>query len=204
MQLKTKSQIKNMIAQESARIMVEQGVEKYHTAKYKAAENLNFHNLGCLPRNADIEVKLKEYYRLFDDQSHQYSILRLRKIALSIMELLAIFQTFLVGPVANGTASSSSPINIHLTADNIEELMGQLDKEAITYKLYERQLKTGSQSTKSFKGLAFIYEKINIEITVFSHKEIRQIPVSRIDKKPMQRTKLKALKKLLATSCPII
>ena len=120
------------------------------------------------------------------------------------MELLAIFQTFLVGPVANGTASSSSPINIHLTADNIEELMGQLDKEAITYKLYERQLKTGSQSTKSFKGLAFIYEKINIEITVFSHKEIRQIPVSRINKKPMQRTRLKALKKLLATSCPII
>ncbi|MDE0742755.1 MAG: hypothetical protein OSB24_02545, partial [Woeseiaceae bacterium] len=71
-------------------------------------------------------------------------------------------------------------------------------------KLYERQLKTGSQSTKSFKGLAFIYEKINIEITVFSHKEIRQIPVSRINKKPMQRTRLKALKKLLATSCPII
>ena len=159
MQLKTKSQIKNMIAQESARIMVEQGIEKYHTAKYKAAENLNFHNLGCLPRNADIEVKLKEYYRLFNDHSHQYSILRLRKIALSIMELLAIFQTFLVGPVANGTASSSSPINIHLTADNIEELMGQLDKEAITYKLYERPIKNRQANQQKVSKISFYLRK---------------------------------------------
>lgn len=204
MQLKTKSQIKNMIAQESARIMVEQGIEKYNTAKYKAAENLNFHNLGCLPRNDEIEVKLKEHYQLFDDQSHQYSILRLRKIALSIMELLANFQSYLVGPVANGTASRFSPINIHLTADNIEALMVQLDKEYIRYEFYERQLKTGGQSVKKYKGLTFLYEKINIEITVFSHIEIRQTPISRINNKPMQRIKLKALKELLATSLPAI
>ena len=37
-----------MIAQETARIMVEQGIEKYHTAKNKAAENLNFHRLRLL------------------------------------------------------------------------------------------------------------------------------------------------------------
>jgi|TARA_B110000438_G_scaffold269396_1_gene285740 hypothetical protein len=197
MQLKTKSQIKKMIAQETARIMVEQGIEKYHTAKHKAAENLNFQNLGCLPRNSEIEDKLKEYHRLFDGESHHVSLFKLRKIALSVMEFFSNFQSFLVGPVANGTATAGSPINIHLSAENIEEVMSQLDDQLIAHKLYERQLKTGHQTTKSFKGLTFIYKKIDIEVTVFTHKEIKQIPISRINNKPMKRIKAKALKKLL-------
>lgn len=199
--MNTKSQIKNMIAQETARIMVEQGIEKYHTAKNKAAENLNFHNLGCLPRNSEIEEKLKEYYRLFDGQSHQDKMLKLRKIALSVMDLFCSFQSFLVGPVANGTAAAPL-INIHLSAENIEDVMQHLDELSIAYKHYTRPLKTGHQTTKDFKGLTFIYKNTDIEVTVFTHKEIKQTPLSRINNKPMKRIKAKALKELLVISDP--
>jgi hypothetical protein len=75
--------------------------------------------------------------------------------------------------------------------------MSQLDNQLIAHKLYERQLKTGHQTTKNFKGLTFIYKKIDIEVTVFTHKEIKQIPISRINNKPMKRIKAKALKELL-------
>ena len=62
--------------------------------KYKAAENLNFQNLGCLPRNSEIEDKLKEYHRLFDGESHHISLFKLRKIALSVMEFFGNFKRF--------------------------------------------------------------------------------------------------------------
>jgi hypothetical protein len=197
MQTRSKNQLKNMIAQECARIMIEHDIKKYYTAKVKAASNLNLAHLGCLPSNSEIEEKLIDYYKLFHGESHEILIRKLRKTAFNIMNILAFFEPLLVGPVASGTASSNSHINIHLTAENMEDVIILLESKNIAFKLIDKKLKMNNFDTKIFNGLCFIHEDTNIDLTIFSHTEKKHAPISRINNKPMVRVKLSALKKLI-------
>ena len=51
----TTTKLKDMIAQESARIIAEQGIENFSVAKAKAAKFLNAEKKGCLPNNSEVE-----------------------------------------------------------------------------------------------------------------------------------------------------
>ena len=66
----TKKRFKKILAQESAKIIVSQGIENFSDAKNKAAKKLNIENLGCLPSNCEIEKSLKEHYQLFVPATH--------------------------------------------------------------------------------------------------------------------------------------
>jgi hypothetical protein len=46
---------RQMLAQEAARIIVNQGIRDYGLAKKKAAERLGLNSRGSLPGNAEIE-----------------------------------------------------------------------------------------------------------------------------------------------------
>ena len=200
----TKAKLKDMIAQESARIIAEQGFENFSAAKAKAAKFLNVEKKGCLPNNSEVERKLIQHYKIFHYKSHSNLIYSMRSIALIIMQLFNNYQPFLVGSVANGTASKSSKINIHLTSDNLEEIIHVLEKNKIFYKSCERQLKINKKINKKYMGLELNYHNSNIELTIFSYRESKHAPISRIDNKPMKRIKIKKLEKLLAHSLPAI
>ena len=45
---------RQVLAQEAARIIVEQGIEDYHVAKIKAAARLGMSERGSLPGNTEI------------------------------------------------------------------------------------------------------------------------------------------------------
>ena len=104
----TKKRFKKILAQESAKIIVSQGIENFSDAKTKAAKKLNIENLGCLPSNYEIEKSLKEHYQLFVPETHADYIKLMREAAIEIMNLFIDFQAYVVGPVVSGTASSSS------------------------------------------------------------------------------------------------
>jgi hypothetical protein len=55
-----------MVAQEAARIIVNQGLRDYGLAKKKAAERLGLNTRGSLPGNAEIEQAVSEHLQLFD------------------------------------------------------------------------------------------------------------------------------------------
>ncbi len=56
---------RKMLAQEAARIIVEQGIQDYRVAKKKAAERLGMTGRGSLPGNPEIEHAVSEHLRLF-------------------------------------------------------------------------------------------------------------------------------------------
>ena len=58
-------QLRDQIARESARIMVEGGITDYQVAKRKALSRLGVRTSGQLPRNDVIEAAIEEYQRLF-------------------------------------------------------------------------------------------------------------------------------------------
>jgi hypothetical protein len=186
-----------MLAQEAARIIVDQGVRDYRLAKIKAAERLGFNSRGSLPRNAEIEHAVSEHLQLFGRESHADFLHIMRQVAISAMELLESFAPRLVGPVLNGTADPNSAVNLHVFADSPELVAIALSDLGISYRPYERKLRSRRDNAETFAGFQFMHEDTSVEATVFPIDGIRQAPLSPINGKPMQRADADAVAILL-------
>ncbi len=188
---------RKVLAQEAARIIVEQGVEDYRVAKIKAAERLGMTERGSLPGNPEIEHAVSEHLKLFGRESHLDLLRVLRRAALSAMELLAPFTPRLVGPVLHGTAAANSAVNLHVFSDSAELVAVRLQESSVQYRPYDRRLKSRRDRAETFSGFRFTHDSSSIEATVFPLDGIRQAPISPVDGKPMRRADSQAVLKLL-------
>ena len=178
---------RQVLAQEAARIIVDHGIRDYRVAKQKAAERLGVGSRGSLPGNAEIESAVAEYLQLFGGESHGDLLRVMRTTALSAMELLAEFAPRLVGPVLIGTADENSAINLHLFSDSPEMVAMEIGDMGITFRPYERRLKSRRGQVEMYPGFEFSHRSETIQATVFPVDGIRQAPISPIDGKPMRR-----------------
>jgi len=178
---------RTMLAQEAARIIVEQGIQDYRLAKTKAAERLGMSARGSLPGNPEIEHAVGEHLKLFGRESHLDLLRILRKAALSAMELLAAFTPRLVGPVLHGTAAANSAVNLHVFSDSAELVAQTLQDRSVQYRIYERRIKSRRDHAETFSGFRFTHDNSSIEATVFPVDGMRQAPISPVNGKPMQR-----------------
>lgn len=189
---------RQVLAQEAARIICEQGIEDYRVAKVKAAERLGLSERGALPGNTEIERAVSNHLTLFGGESHSVLLKGLRAAAVSAMELLDAFTPRLVGPVLSGTAGESSAINLHVFADDPELVAQALYDGRVPYRTYERRLKSRRRDrAESFAGFRFTHQDASVEATVFPFDGIRQAPISPIDGKPMRRADTRAVRGLL-------
>jgi len=190
---------RKILAQEAARIIVDQGIEDYRTAKMKAAERLGMTARGSLPGNPEIERAISEHLKLFGRESHLNLLRVLRQVALSAMRLLAAFTPRLVGPVLHGTAAANSAVNLHVFADDTEQVAKALADSDVQYRMYERRIKSRRDHTDTFSGFRFMHDNSPIEATVFPVDGMRQAPISPVNGKPMQRADENAVLDLLET-----
>ena len=188
---------RTVLAQEAARIIVEQGIEDYRVAKIKAAERLGMTARGSLPGNPEIEHAVSEHLKLFGRESHLDLLRVLRRAALSAMELLAPFTPRLVGPVLHGTAAANSAVNLHVFSDSAELVAVRLQESSVQYRPYDRRLKSRRDRAETFSGFRFTHDSSAIEATVFPLDGIRQAPISPVNGKPMRRADSQAVLKLL-------
>ena len=190
---------RNVVAQEAARIIVDQGIRDYRVAKIKAAERLGLSTRGSLPGNSEIEVAVSEHLVLFGGDEHTRFLLAMRKAALAAMQLLEPFSPRLVGPVLAGTADENSAVNLHLFSDSPESVALYLADQDVSCRLYERRLKSRRGRNvipDVFAGYEFAFEGESVEATVFPIDGIRQAPISPIDGKPIRRADEKSVKAL--------
>jgi hypothetical protein len=188
---------RKMLAQEAARIIVEQGVQDYRLAKTKAAERLGMTERGSLPGNGEIEAAVSEHLMIFGRERHFDLLQALRRDALSAMDILAAFTPRLVGPVLHGTARASSVINLHVFSDTPELIAMRLDEIHLSYKPYERRLKSRRDRSETYAGFRFLQDDSSVEATVFPVDGMRQAPISPVDGRPMARADHSAVLKLL-------
>ncbi|MFQ5609527.1 MAG: hypothetical protein ACE5F8_04580 [Woeseiaceae bacterium] len=186
-----------LVAQEAARIIINQGIRDYRAAKMKAAERLGLNNRSSLPGNAEIERAIEEHHQLFGGESHSVLLRTMRECALSAMELLSPFTPRLVGPVLAGTADENSAVNLHVFSDSAETVATTLSDLQIPYRPYERRLRSRRDKTDVYAGFEFEHETAAVQATVFPVDGIRQAPLSPIDGKPMERADTRRVKKLL-------
>jgi hypothetical protein len=188
---------RQMLAQEAARIIVEQGIQDFRLAKIKAAERLGLSGRGSLPGNSEIQQAVGEHLTLFGRESHSNLLQSLRRAALSAMEILSPFSPRLVGPVLHGTAATNSAINLHVFSDTPELIAMKLDENRLAYRSYERRLKSRRDRAETFAGYRFLQDDSSVEATVFPVNGMRQAPISPVDGRPMKRADHVAVQKLL-------
>ncbi|MBT8066777.1 MAG: hypothetical protein KJO09_06020 [Gammaproteobacteria bacterium] len=188
---------RKLVAQEAARIIVDHGLRDYRMAKQKAADRLGITARGALPGNAEVESAVAEHLEIFGRESHADHLRLMRVAALSAMELLGLFTPRLVGPVLVGTADENSAVNLHVFADSPEAVAMELSVMGISYRPYERRLKSRRNRVETYAGFEFHHSNSAIQATVFPVDGIRQAPMSPIDGKPMKRAAPDAVQQLL-------
>ena len=189
----TQPSLRQQLAQECARLMVEECLDNYRTAKRKAAEKLGI-PLRYLPSNSEIEQAIQDYRRLFFTRETQSYLQQKRQAALQAMRLCAAFNPRLVGAVLTGAAHEHSEINLHLFADSAEEVAFLLIEKGIPFHLKERAY-NGIQ--KTYPCYCFQAGNESITLVVFPTDGIRLAPPSSIDGKPMRRADLQTVEALL-------
>jgi hypothetical protein len=190
--------LRERLAQESARLMIEHGIVDFGFAKRKAAERLAVSSAGALPSNAQIEQCLAERQRIFEPATHTARLQEMRQTAARIMEMLAAFEPRLVGPVLAGTATSHAPIELHVFSDAPENVADILADNAVSFSECERRYRFSGGKTVAIPGFRFVEDLQRVVALVFKEKGLREAPLSPIDGRPMQRASRTRLARLLA------
>jgi hypothetical protein len=180
--------LRERLAQEAARLIVEHGIADYGHAKRKAAERLGVSEFGALPSNAHIEASVAERQRIFAPSAHDDRLAQLRELAADVMERLALFRPRLVGAVLNGTATINSAVELHVFSDTPEAVEAVLRQHGHNVQDTQRRLRfTAGQEPALVPGFRFSADGEQVIALVFPEHGVRQAPLSPVDRKPMRR-----------------
>ncbi|NIQ98098.1 MAG: hypothetical protein GWO11_04115 [Desulfuromonadales bacterium] len=199
--MKGSDHIRELVAQEAARLMYEEGVKEYRDAKHKAARRFGAQkaaSLGShLPSNAEIHAELRRLLELHEEKVLPERVWRLRLLALSYLELFEPFHPYLVGSVLSGVVREKSDIDLHLFADSAEEVDDFLRQRGIPFDFEVTTVRKGN----AFLDYPHFYlddDGVIVECTVYPAGQRHQAPKSSITGKAMARADAKKLRKIIA------
>ncbi len=197
---KSKQQhIRARIAAVAARMMAEDGIEDFATAKRKAARQLGLADTQFLPTNEEIEAELHLYQSLYQGEEQRERVNFLRSQALAAMEQLAEFKPYLTGPVLRGTAGRYADIDLQVFADSDKELEIFLLNRNIPYQISESRHYSGNQ-TRVVSVLSMDWQGIPVRVCVYwPEDEHRSVKTSTLGR-PLERAGLEAVRTLVASS----
>src|ERR1700676_4913495 len=135
--------LRRHLAYIAARMMAEDGVADYATAKWKAARQAGLSDANLLPDNQEIEAALREYQDLYQKEEQPAHLRRLREVAVEVMREFEDFRPALVGSVLSGTAGQFSDVNLQLFTD---------DSKLLTMFLLNRRYRFEEGSRKVRRG----------------------------------------------------
>lgn len=179
--------LREQLAQEAARLIVDHGIHDYGQAKRKAAQRFRVRQAGALPSNAEVESSVIERQRIFAPDSHEYRLAAMRRLAADIMEFLADFQPRLVGPVLTGTVTDNAALELHVFTESPEAVLAALEAQGVSSRDCQRRYRVNGQDMTIVPGFTFSREGERVYIIIFPEKGVRQAPLSPVDRRPMQR-----------------
>ncbi len=179
-----KSQIRQLVADEAARLLARDECADYQGARRKAAARLGCRDHRQLPDNREIEAALLAYQRLFSAESQQQVLVALRQLALEAMQHLARFDPRLIGAVASGTATASTPLQLYLFADAPEEVVFYLEEQRIPYQQRTVRLCYAGGVVRNRPLFAFMAGAHGVELTVLPLTERADPPIDPLTGRP--------------------
>jgi len=156
--------LRKRVAKEAASLLYF-GIEKeYKQAKLKAAK---ISRSKFLPTNLEVAIELDNIAEENEGYSRRERLIRMRKEALKLMQLLRAYKPLLIGSVWRGTIQRNSDIDITVYHDKPEDILDILKQPQIKIEQTEWVTVTKKGSKKnSFHIYAELTTKEKIEIKV--------------------------------------
>ncbi len=193
-----KNNLRALLVQETARIMVQDAVLDYQIAKKRACARLGLKHYKDWPGNQEIEQAVLAYQHLFNQQQQQPLLQQQYRDALAAMRLFAPFQPHLVGSLLRDVAQPHSDVVLHLFSDDAKNIgLFLLDKH-IPHQTVEHCFHS---MQKSYPAYRFLAGEQRILLVVFPVADLRWSPPDPVTQKPMQRAngqKVQHLHKMLS------
>jgi hypothetical protein len=192
------SELRQQLADEAARLMVEHGIQDFALAKRKAADRLGVRAAaGALPSNAQIHEQVVERQRIFEPDERDRRLVKLRTVATDVMEVLEEFRPKLVGAVLEGTATQTSAVELHVFSDAPEAVAAALEVRGYRLHDSQRRYRFGREATEQIPGYELVVDDEELQVMVFPERGSSHSPLSPIDGKPMRRASRSAVLALL-------
>lgn len=191
------------IATEAARLMYEEGVKQYFTAKRMAARRLLGRVAGRrlryrpadLPSNGEIRDALLALAALAEGSGRTRRLFAMRIVALEAMRAIAPFEPRLIGSVSTGHIRRGSDVDLQVFTDDEDALERHLRGLGWTF---ERERVTIQKFGEIREYVHFhVADVFPIELTVYARRELRFRPRSSTDGKPIVRVSANMLSALL-------
>jgi hypothetical protein len=191
------------IAAEAARLMYEEGIKQYFTAKRIACKRVLGRVAGKrmryrpsdLPSNGDIRDALLALAELAEGSHRTRRLFAMRIVALEAMRALAPFEPRLIGSVSTGHIRRGSDIDIQVFTADEGALSGHLRALLWTF---ERERVSILKFGQIREYVHFhVTDVFSIELTVYEPRELRFRPRSSTDGKPIVRIRTGALAAML-------
>jgi hypothetical protein len=179
--------LREQLAQEAARLVVDHGMHDYGQAKRKAAQRFGIRESSALPSNSEIESSVVERQQIFAPDLHAHRLTTMRRLAADIMDLLSGFEPRLVGPVLTGTVTENSPLELHAFTDSPEDVFFELTAHVINIRDCQRRYRLNGQGLTITPGFRFTKDGERVYVIIFPEKGLRQAPMSPVDRRSMQR-----------------
>ena len=154
--------IRQMIAQQAARMMAEDGINDFAYAKKKAGKQLGVSEASVMPTNAEIEDEIRLYHEIYNADEQPLELAKLRQAALMTMQLFERFNPHLTDSVLDGSAGKFSQTNIHLFADSAKDVEMFLLNQQIPFESSEKSYRVSDKPSKDKK------EKVRKTVPVFT------------------------------------
>lgn len=200
--------IRAVIASEAARLMYEEEVKQYFTAKRMAAKRILGRLEGGrhvryrpmdLPSNGEIRDALLTLAEACEGASRRRRLFAMRVRALETMRFLEPFEPRLIGSVSTGHVRKGSDIDIQLFVDREEEVEVFLQKRGVPFERERVSISKGGEIRDyvhyHLHGAGESEEVI--ELTVYPRMDLRFRPKSSTDGKPIVRVGERALISML-------
>ncbi|MGB0846753.1 MAG: hypothetical protein ACPGSM_08505 [Thiolinea sp.] len=190
---------RQLVAEEAARLIYDEGYRDYRLAKQKAAVRMGTSANGKhQPSNEEIETALHAYISLFAEDE-QHAILRQhREIAIEAMEFLQDFTPYLTGAALEGTSGPHSAVTLYLIANRAEDIIFFMEDSHIPFQTHERKVRFGKKQDY-YPLLRFYADDVEVELMIFPDStQNHSVPISPITGRGVQRANLAKVKALLA------
>ena len=197
---------RQLVAEEAARLIYEEGFRDYRLAKQKAIMRMGLSNQGKnQPSNDEVETALHAYIELLNVDDEQAHILeKHRRIACEAMEFLELFRPFLTGSALEGTSGPHSAVTLHLTASSAEEVIFFLDDHKIPFTTHERKIRFGKHQAY-YPLLRFYANNVEVELLLLPDEGNHlSKPISPITGKGVKRVSYRKLLSLMEEKTDIL
>jgi hypothetical protein len=190
---------RSRIAHLAARIMAEDGVEDYATAKRKAARQAGLPDTRQLPTNDEVDEALRVHQALYIGDAHAESVRELREQALGVMRELERFNPYLTGSVLSGNAGKYADINLHLYTDSLKALEIYFIDRDIAYRGGQVRLYVGEEA-RMVPTYTIDDDGVEVELVVLGLDDLRHPVRTSPEGKPIERARVAQVEALVAAA----